>query len=434
MSDHSVAFVPLGAGYHQSMDVFALGRAIDTGLLAESLIYYDRILLQVDNPVQFSQLISLLIQQGLTVTNIVALFRDGVFGIFNFTFTTHPYVDFESPESIKIHGLYNIEDASMQVPNSFSKRFLEFGPLREVFENAAEFDQFVASLEGRVIEVKPDEIGSSAIDNAYADFLNSDRSALMSQELVNEIYRIKALGKPPKVSVEVNEIEHGQFRVGWNIPLNQLPAVEIETNINAAGTLPLSTAVEGNKYLWVSDRLNCDLYLVRPISAMVGDKLFEAAETALRSRIRTRNVIEELEIQVEFPDLRRQVNLDNIDFPQVLEIRNKAKKFRQWLQSEADRDRNALLAYHREVAKESGFTKVARKTIKLFGVLGGPVVGASVGAALGGAAGVAGGAVLGTAASKGVSYLADRAANIGAGWKPVVFGDWYSAKISKLLK
>jgi hypothetical protein len=108
MSDHSVAFVPLGVGYHQSMDVFARGRAIDTGLLAESLIYYDRILLHVDNPVQFSQLISLLIQQGLSVADIAALFRDEVFGIFNFAFTTHRYVDFVSPESIKIHGLYNI--------------------------------------------------------------------------------------------------------------------------------------------------------------------------------------------------------------------------------------------------------------------------------------------------------------------------------------
>lgn len=67
-------------------------------------------------------------------------------------------------------------------------------------------------------------------------------------------------------------------------------------------------------------------------------------------------------------------------------------------------------------------------------MLGGPVVGAGVGAALGGTAGVAGGPALGTAASKSVSYLADRAANIGAGWKPIVFGDWYSAKISKLLK
>lgn len=55
----------------------------------------------------------------------------------------------------------------------------------------------------------------------------------MAQELVNAIYRIKRLGKPPKVSVEVNEIEDGHFRVDWNNPLNQLPAVEIEINIKA---------------------------------------------------------------------------------------------------------------------------------------------------------------------------------------------------------
>lgn len=44
-TDHGIALVPLGAGYHQSPDVLAQGRAVDTGLLAESLIYYDRVLI-----------------------------------------------------------------------------------------------------------------------------------------------------------------------------------------------------------------------------------------------------------------------------------------------------------------------------------------------------------------------------------------------------
>ena len=63
------------------MDLFAAGRSVDTGLLAEALIYYDRVLIHVDNPVQFSQLIALLMQitdahalgaketQGLIVTD-----------------------------------------------------------------------------------------------------------------------------------------------------------------------------------------------------------------------------------------------------------------------------------------------------------------------------------------------------------------------------
>jgi len=432
--DHSVVLVPLGAGYHQSTDVFARGRSVDTGLLAEALIYYDRVLIHVDNPVQFSQLISLLIQQGLSIANIIALFRAGVLGIYNFAFTTNPYIDFLSPESVQIHGLYNIQDSTMLKPDSFFKRFLGYEPLRSSFDDPAQFDRFAAALESRVIEVKADEIGAAAIENAYQDFLNPDRSALMAQELVNEIYRIKSMGKAPKISVEIKETADGQFIVSWNLPLNQLPAVERETRIRAAVTLPLSTAAEANKYLWASDKLKCDLYLARPVSVLVGDKLFEAAELAFRSKIRSRNVIEQLEARVEFPDLRRYVNLDKIDFPQVLKIRKKAIKFREWLQSEADRDRDAIIYYHREVARETGFRNVARTSLKLFGVLGGAAVGGGVGAAIGDATGAVGGAALGAAVGEALTYLSDLAANVGRDWKPVVFGNWYSEKISRLLK
>ncbi|HBB89499.1 MAG TPA: hypothetical protein DC047_17990 [Blastocatellia bacterium] len=436
MSNHDVTFVPLATGYHQSMDLFAAGRSVDTGLLAEALIYYDRVLIHVDNPVQFSQLIALLMQQGLSAANITALFRAGVLGVYNFAFTTNPYVDFISPDSVQIHGLYNIQDQTMLEPNSFFKRFLEFEPLRQSFENSAQFDRFVASLEGRVIEVKADDIAGTAIDNAYGDFLNPERSALMAQELVNEIYRIKSMGKPPQVSVTVREVIDGHFLVEWNIPLNQLPAIELETNIKAAVTLPLSTAAEGNKFIWATDRLKCDLYVSRPISVLIGDKLFESAETAVRSRIRNRNVIEELEARVEFPDLRRYVNLDKIKFPQVLQIRDKSKKFREWLQSEADRDRDAIIAYHTEVARASGFTNIARRGLKIFGVLTGAAVGAAlVGEpAVGAVIGAAGGAAIQAGAEEGVKYLFDLGADLGADWKPVVFGEWYSGKIAKLLK
>jgi hypothetical protein len=430
---HTVALVPLGAGYHQSMDVFARGRSIDTGLLAEALIYYEHLLIQVDNPTQFSQLISLLIQQGLSLANIIALFKDGVIGIYNFAFTTNPYVDFLSPDNIQIHGLYNIQDKTMLEPNSFFKRFLGFEPLRRVIEARGEFDRFAAALEGRVIEVKAAEIGADAIDNAYQDFLNPKRSALMAQELVNEIYRIKSMGKAPEITVDIREGPEGSI-VSWNFPLNRLPVVEQETRIKAAITLPLSTAAEANKYLWASDKLKCDLFLARPVSILVGDKLYEAGDVAMRSRMKTRNVIDELEARVEFPDLRRYVNADKIDFPRVLEIRKKAKKFREWLQQEAGRDRDAIIAYHKEVAKESGFTNIGRRALRLFGVFGGAALGATAGAALGNMAGAAGGSVLGAASGKGITYLAELAASIGEKRTPVVFGDWYSAKIATLLK
>ncbi len=430
MSDHSLAFVPLGTGYVQSTDLFALGRPVDTGLLAEALIYYDRVLINVENPQQFASLISRLIQQGLTVANIVALFRDGVFGVYDFAFHTNPYVDFLGEDGLKIHGLVNSQDLTMAKPNSFVERYVEFEPLIEVFGNRAHYNEFAAALEGRVIEVKADDVGRSAIENAYHDFLNPERNALMTQQLVNEIYRIKKLGKPATIEAYVRDLGQGEFNVTWNVKLNRLPAVEVESNIKAADTLPLSTAAQANKYLWAAERLQCDLFLARPVSALVGDKLFEASEVAVKSKIKTQNVIEELEIKVEFPDLRKFVNLDKIDFNRVLEIRRKATKFREWLQSEAEREREAIWAYHHEVAKASGFANVARHTLKLFGVVGGAALGAGVGGGLG----AVGGAAVGAGVGEGVAYLFELASTVGTKWQPVVFGDWYRTKIAKLLK
>lgn len=51
----------------------------------------------------------------------------------------------------------------------------------------------------------------------------------------------------------------------------------------------------------------------------------------------------------------------------------------------------------------------------------------------GAAIGAAGGAAIQAGAEEAVKYLFDLGADLGANWRPVVFGQWYSAKIAKLL-
>lgn len=125
-SDHSVALVPVASGYFQSPELFSRGRAVDTGLLAEALIFYDRVLVHVDNPHQFADLVSWLTQQGLKRSDLLRLLRDGSIQFYNYAFTTNPYVE---PANGFIYGLYNIQDQLMVSPNSFAKRFLEFEKL-----------------------------------------------------------------------------------------------------------------------------------------------------------------------------------------------------------------------------------------------------------------------------------------------------------------
>jgi hypothetical protein len=78
MPDHSVAFLPVASGYFQSPELFARGRTVDTGLLAEALIFFDRVLVQVDNPHQFADLVSWLTQQGLKRADLLRLIREDI--------------------------------------------------------------------------------------------------------------------------------------------------------------------------------------------------------------------------------------------------------------------------------------------------------------------------------------------------------------------
>ena len=159
---------------------------------------------------------------------------------------------------------------------------------------------------------------------------------------------------------------------------------------------------------------------------LVGDKLYESTERIAKAGA----VIEDLKAKVEFPDVRALVNHGQIDLQEILRIRKKAQKFRDWLQRESDRDRDAIIAYHNETARELGLVTAGRKALSIFGVLGGGAAGSLIGTAIAGPIGAA----IGGAAGSGTGYLADLVSKIGADWKPVVFGNWLRKRIEKLVE
>jgi hypothetical protein len=136
----------------------------------------------------------------------------------------------------------------------------------------------------------------------------------------------------------------------------------------------------------------------------------------------------ELNHEVEFPNIRKLVNDGKLNLEEILKIRKGAKKFRNWLQTESERDRNAIIAYHNEVAKEVGIISLGRKTLRMFGILGIPIAEAFITKAYPETALVTG------SVSAGAAYLIDVASKIGEDWKPVVFGNWVRDRIEKVLK
>lgn len=166
---------------------------------------------------------------------------------------------------------------------------------------------------------------------------------------------------------------------------------------------------------------------------IVGDKLYESAERVAKAGA----VIEQLKRAVEFPDVRQLVNTGVLKLPDILRIRREARRFREWLQNESDRDRDALFAYHTEVGAKLGLPATAAKTLMMAGAIsataaGGSILGSALGwdPKLGPAVGAAVGSAAGDLAQALLTSLVGR---MGAGWKPIIFGEWLRERIENVV-
>jgi hypothetical protein len=423
VSDHTRTLVPIEAWSYSSPELRTLGKTIDIGLFAESLVYYDRVLLNVANATQLAELLRWCLEHNC-YNDLLALISDGTVEIYDYAFVTAPVKTGDT------YTLLNIQDAVQAKAGTFEQRYLYHPDVDRLFWSTGQKKKLYKAFRGHVIEVKADEFGA-AVENATTDALNPPRLAMLVQSLLDELYRSKILDAPPTpVQSEVTRVGEGRHRLGWSVDLDHIGKLLGPGNNFNPGT-PLAAAAICNRLLWSSAQLTCDLFLARPMSNLVGDKLQESASRSAKPQV----IIEQLQAEVEFPNVHALVNADGLDFGEVLRIRSKAQRFRQWLQSESDRDRNAIIAYHNEVAKELGIATAARRALEIFGVLSVtglsaylvPQLEPALSAPMAGAVG----AVVGIAGSM---LIDDLSARLHTDWKPIVFGNWMTERITEYLR
>jgi hypothetical protein len=418
MSDHKTALVPIHAWCYSSPDVRYGGKDIDVGLFAESLIYYDQILLNVGSPSQFTELIRWLLEND-SYKEFIKLLKEGIVNLHDFAYTTHPAYKDGS------YSVQNLVDPIQAQPDTFEQRYLYTKGVEDCIKKARHRDQLYKAIRGNTIEMKVDAF-KTADDTAMVDIGNAQRHTLILQAFIDELYRFRELGKPPVIRAKViSSTDKTKHKIIWNISFDQILKLSGQ-NLGFHEAIPLMRGVNSNKLLLAAANLNCDLFLGQPMSVLVGDKLYESIHTSTQ----TGDVIEVLKEKVDFPDIRHFVNENKISLNEVVKIRKKARRFREWLQIESDRDRDAIIAYHHEVAKESGLIRHGRKVINLFGVLGGPA-GSLIGDSV---FGPPGGVAIGGIVGGGVGYLANIASKLRKDWKPVVFGNWARDRIEKLMR
>ena len=401
MSSHKIALVPIETSAFTSPDLANRKQSVDTGLLSEALVYYEQLLVNVSNEPQFAALIQWFDERG-KFSDLVALIEEGTITFFHYAFFPAPVLHDGS------YNLVNIQDEEQAKGNTFRRAFAHKS-FRDAIPDPRKREQLERAIDGRVIEVRS-EAFSTAIETTREDFANQ---ALHTRALQAVMEPLFSLAKKPtqSMAVELVPLPGGQTRANWDFDLqplsNALPRLGVHP-----GTL-LSALLVANRHVVAASQQECDLYSAAPISQLIGDK-FAQADAHRSAKIQ--DVIQSLECSVEFPDIRQLINRGQIGFRDVLTIRRKAGKLRAWLQQEGDRDRDALLAYHHDVAVESSFRRGARKVLRMFGYGLGTAVGLAYPTSLPiAAAGVAGTALL----DQLVGHLEQR-------WRPVNFGHWAS--------
>ncbi len=408
-----VALVPLEAWAYHAPLVRATGAAIDIGLLGEALIYYERVYVVPGNEAHFADLVEWFRRQRHLGT-LVALISEG-------TVTPYYYAFLSSAvhhQERDVYSVVNIQDQASAAGPVFISRVVQSPRLRNLHPRHLR-RQLEQVLQDQHIEVKAADFGV-AIENAKFDYGSPERSAALVQVFVDEVYRELGYLRPPQVTAVFGERADGARTITYNIDFGRVAEL-LGKELGFHRGTPLVGAVVGNRTLWSAANLGADLYLAPPLTSFVRYKLDDGWRTTRRKQI-----LADLVARVAFPDVRRLLNQGRIGFSEVLALRARAGRFRQWLAEESEFERDAVVAYHAEVAEQAGFTKSASRVLSVSGTIGG----AALGAALVGPIGAVGGAATGAA----LEYLAGLGGKMLGGWRPRIFGDWAAARIDEAMR
>src|SRR5258706_14355631 len=89
MSDHSRVLVPIETWCYNAPELASRGITVDLGQLAEALIYYEQVLLNVTTQPQLAAVLEWFIRQD-RFNEFLALCRDGTLQIYEYSFATAP--------------------------------------------------------------------------------------------------------------------------------------------------------------------------------------------------------------------------------------------------------------------------------------------------------------------------------------------------------
>lgn len=393
---------------------------LDIGSIAAAMVYYDRVIIGISASSEFAPLLRWFITAGC-FDDFLSMLNSGALSIYFF-----PRMMGAASEGGLVTGL--VEFSTTGSGHDFEQHILGGANVIGVV-GSERYHRDLRRACVRNLRLAPVDARNDAARNAEQDFFDGPRCSPYLKAWMRRAAQLGLIDEGFDVSVEANVQFLPNNRVGHQLIWKANSVVT--RNASLVEVLPdpamlLSEAGRLNQSVQAALNLHSDLWPIPLASDIVVSKLAEAARIT-----KAHQIIERLDAEVDFPDIAELVNKGTLSAKDILHIRAKAGRFRLWLQSEGERDRNAILAYHNEVSKASGLQKLGRSALTIASIVAGAIA-AKYAIPPGVQLPEVGGfnidpGVLGSTAGglarEGIRWLGTVAKGIeGGGWRPSVFG------------
>lgn len=412
-------FVPVESWEFASPELLLSGKHTDVGLLAESLILFDDIVLNVQSAQNVADILQSFKGCFGDIQPFLELLQSGVIKVHYFDFISAP---------IQHDGVYSYWNIQEQISKeshllSFQQKILYKKQIERVLPKARQ--------RVKLYNVMSE---SALIDGAddYEVAINAARSAANSHEDLQCLLRDFTASLPPKyrslfpseVTVTAERMPNGIIRHHFNIDFESIkPYFE---NMNFGIHIPGTGIIQTHRIIYASRLHNYDVYLPNPIGSSVMAKLNSLEDRDKRFK----QAVIELQNSENFPDIRTAFNLGEFSWKDILEIRKRAERFRKWFVIDGGNPDIAIKTYSEEFKASTGLTKYRDKAFAIASIIG-TVTGVAAEKLITGNTSALG-PIMGSVISNAVPLAKDLfKASEEENWHPRFFGTWLSIELKK---
>lgn len=387
----------------------AAGKHADVGLLAQSLLYYDTVVVHAETDRAFLEVVQWFAESH-QVPFLIQMMRSGHFSFLHYTFQqlTH-----QRPTG---WSLVNVQGPNWDSGRHFEDWFLQLPRVRSALGHAPHHAQLIAALKDTVLEVSSKHL-AGIVEEAMRDVRDAERASMLLEPLIH-YSGVHEDGVSGTQRVDVEKIDDGRSTLRSPVSFDRLSAA-LELPVGPPQIL--GGAAASTRAIATAHRFGLDITASEPMSDLVGDKLLQLS----RRETRVQEAIEQIVRDTDFPDIRTLVQQGRLSARNILELRASTARFREWLQGTAERDVDALVQYHHEVASQTRLQSLGSSTLSLFGSISKSVVSSVVQANNGSP-------IEAAIATSVVDGIFDRTKNLFKPWRPIVFGRWLDREARRL--